>query len=238
MIRRDTRATFEWYERDAWGNVDNQAEDSVGCLVGLIGLVLGLVWSWNNKNASVGSVCEISLLLGFIGFVAGRGIRKLLSKKRYYVLCSGKYRSAPIEEAAYRRLQVKQQEIPCRIMRADGRTWWYFLGEIYWENEGLSEIEVKALILERERRKARRIQRALTRMNLEEAAPITKREPIPDEVKIFVWQRDGGRCVRCGSRERLEFDHIIPLSMGGSNTARNIQLLCEACNRSKGDSLV
>lgn len=50
----------------------------------------------------------------------------------------------------------------------------------------------------------------------------------------FVWQRDRGQCVKCGSRERLEFDHIIPLVAGGSSTERNIQLLCETCNRSKG----
>jgi hypothetical protein len=61
-----------------------------------------------------------------------------------------------------------------------------------------------------------------------------EREPIPESVRLFVWQRDKGQCVRCGSRERLEFDHIIPISAGGSSTERNIQLLCESCNRSKG----
>ncbi len=65
----------------------------------------------------------------------------------------------------------------------------------------------------------------------------TSREPIPDKVKLFVWNRDGGRCVNCGSNEKLEYDHIIPLSKGGSNTARNIQLLCENCNRSKGANI-
>jgi hypothetical protein len=66
----------------------------------------------------------------------------------------------------------------------------------------------------------------------------TPREKIPDSVKIFVWQRDQGRCVNCGSQERLEFDHIIPIAKGGSNTARNLQLLCERCNRSKGASII
>ena len=60
-----------------------------------------------------------------------------------------------------------------------------------------------------------------------------KREHIPQNVKDKVWNRDRGLCVECGSNEKLEFDHIIPHSKGGSNTYRNIQLLCEPCNRRK-----
>lgn len=56
---------------------------------------------------------------------------------------------------------------------------------------------------------------------------------ISPEVKLAVWRRDQGKCVQCGSREKLEYDHIIPVSKGGSNTERNIQLLCEKCNREK-----
>jgi hypothetical protein len=67
--------------------------------------------------------------------------------------------------------------------------------------------------------------------------PRTERTGIPEEVRIAVWRRDNGQCVRCGSRERLEYDHIIPVSRGGSNTVRNIQLLCEKCNRSKGGNI-
>jgi Holliday junction DNA helicase RuvB len=63
------------------------------------------------------------------------------------------------------------------------------------------------------------------------------REAIPSEVKREVWRRDGGRCARCGSQEKLEYDHIIPVSKGGSSTARNIQLLCEKHNREKSDSI-
>jgi 5-methylcytosine-specific restriction endonuclease McrA len=62
----------------------------------------------------------------------------------------------------------------------------------------------------------------------------TTRRPIPASVRNEVWRRDQGRCVDCGSRERLEYDHIIPVSRGGSNTARNIELRCETCNRTKG----
>ena len=60
---------------------------------------------------------------------------------------------------------------------------------------------------------------------------------IPQEVKDKVWNRDGGKCAECGSNQNLEFDHIIPFSKGGANTYRNVQLLCEPCNRSKSASI-
>ena len=74
---------------------------------------------------------------------------------------------------------------------------------------------------------------------IKEKAPATTngRKPIPESVRAEVWRRDEGQCVDCGSRERLEFDHIIPVSRGGSNTARNIELRCEACNRAKSDTI-
>lgn len=75
----------------------------------------------------------------------------------------------------------------------------------------------------------------------ERAKPLemTKRSSryISSRVRREVWRRDEGRCVRCGSRENLEYDHIIPISKGGSNTARNIELLCEECNRAKSNNI-
>lgn len=65
----------------------------------------------------------------------------------------------------------------------------------------------------------------------------TGREPIPKAVQAEVWQRDGGQCVECGSLEGLEYDHIIPVSRGGANTVRNVQLLCETCSASKRENL-
>jgi 5-methylcytosine-specific restriction endonuclease McrA len=63
-------------------------------------------------------------------------------------------------------------------------------------------------------------------------------EPINVETRLFVWQRDEGRCRNCGSQENLHFDHVIPRSRGGSSTAENIQLLCRQCNLRKGATLV
>ena len=61
-----------------------------------------------------------------------------------------------------------------------------------------------------------------------------ERPRIPENVRVEVWRRDQGQCAKCGSREKLEYDHILPISKGGGNTARNIELLCERCNREKG----
>ena len=64
-----------------------------------------------------------------------------------------------------------------------------------------------------------------------------KTRHIPDDVKREVWDRHGGRCTRCGATEYLEFDHIIPRSRGGANTAKNVQLLCRKCNSIKSDRI-
>lgn len=72
---------------------------------------------------------------------------------------------------------------------------------------------------------------------LTEAESNQTRRAISSEVRREVWRRDEGKCAKCGSRERLEYDHMIPVSKGGSNTARNIELLCESCNRTKSASI-
>lgn len=43
-----------------------------------------------------------------------------------------------------------------------------------------------------------------------------------------------GKCVVCKIKlNKYHVDHIMPLALGGSNAAGNIQLLCPACNMSK-----
>jgi len=62
----------------------------------------------------------------------------------------------------------------------------------------------------------------------------TTRTPIPEAIRAEVWRRNQGRCVNCGSKENLHFDHIIPVSRGGGTSAKNLQLLCQSCNFTKG----
>jgi hypothetical protein len=116
------------------------------------------------------------------------------------------------------------------------RFYWFFHSDWYSESERLSSEDVTALIGAREIKMRRRTERAKSMVAAEQTEN-TPRQAIPRTVKEAVWRRDQGRCVECGSRELLEFDHVIPLAMGGSNTERNLQLLCSTCNREKGDSL-
>jgi hypothetical protein len=44
---------------------------------------------------------------------------------------------------------------------------------------------------------------------------------------------DGPKCVDCGNRLRLEYDHQQPLSQGGPTTLRNLPTRCEPCHERK-----
>jgi hypothetical protein len=119
---------------------------------------------------------------------------------------------------------------------------WLFKGHVVEVHGSGSTASVEVPV--RVKHTVYRLDRSFERIHREVAAfenasrlAATPREAIPEYVRLFVWQRDAGKCVTCGSRERLEFDHIIPLARGGSNTERNLQLLCEACNRAKAASI-
>jgi hypothetical protein len=68
----------------------------------------------------------------------------------------------------------------------------------------------------------------------EASRSLALRKPIPPGVRQAVFLRDAGRCTKCGSLKNLHFDHIIPLAKGGGNQVENVQVLCAACNLSKG----
>ena len=43
-------------------------------------------------------------------------------------------------------------------------------------------------------------------------------------------ERDGGRCVWCGSTVDLTEDHIVPVRDGGRGTVDNLRTLCLKCH--------
>lgn len=55
-------------------------------------------------------------------------------------------------------------------------------------------------------------------------------------IRKFIFDRDGNKCLNCGSLESLTIDHIQPINRGGENKLGNLQTLCHSCNSSKSDT--
>jgi hypothetical protein len=138
----------------------------------------------------------------------------------------------PSPRRGWRRLDEVQATIAVAVGELRDRRYWLYRDRIWWEREDLGPADVEALADECLDRKQRRLERARGR-----TARAPARPGIPREVRLAVFERDGGRCVECGSRALLQFDHVIPVALGGSSAAANLQLLCDACNREKGATL-
>jgi 5-methylcytosine-specific restriction endonuclease McrA len=48
------------------------------------------------------------------------------------------------------------------------------------------------------------------------------------------YKATGAACVRCGSTENIQADHIVSRAAGGSSDPSNYQPMCGPCNNKKG----
>ena len=124
----------------------------------------------------------------------------------------------------YLRLRAWRDEgdLPVFVARSRGRQWWWWQNAFYWESGDCGPEDVAALLMMLERDDAQGI-------GWELDAHLAG--PIPEHVKRLVYERDRGRCLACRSAELIQYDHIVPWSMGGDNEPHNIRLLCAGCNR-------
>ncbi|MES2854913.1 MAG: HNH endonuclease [Bdellovibrionota bacterium] len=66
---------------------------------------------------------------------------------------------------------------------------------------------------------------------VEKCGKPTPRDYIPSTVRHHVRLRDQGQCTNCGSTHAVQFEHMVPVAMGGENTIANLKLLCRNCNQ-------
>jgi len=164
----------------------------------------------------------------------------LQSEPRSYRLLHG---GQIVSKGTYAINKAQQIGTPILLTTTNGgEQLWRYRDRFWWDSDQLEAEDVEALVLRSEKRKQSAKDLALAQARAEvfgEQSPSgrERRRPIPEAVRHEVWRRDQGQCVDCGSRENLEFDHIVPVSAGGPNTARNIDLRCESCNRMKGATI-
>ena len=63
------------------------------------------------------------------------------------------------------------------------------------------------------------------------------RRPLPTTLRLELFLAAKGQCQACGWRlspgSCWEIDHVVPLALGGTDEAANLQVLCIACHGDK-----
>ncbi len=104
--------------------------------------------------------------------------------------------------------------------------YWRYKDKWYVEDDGLKPDEVAALASSYGLKLKKKINEAKTAVAAQRVPDGSLREFIPEQVRLTVWERDEGKCQLCGATTDLQFDHVIPVSMGGSLIRRTISRSC------------
>ena len=160
---------------------------------------------------------------------------------------SGWCKSCAKKDDADYRLKNSINEDWTQNRKEYAKKWWQSHPEEYRKNlEQFKEWGRANRNIEKERKKYRE-----WRLNNPEKAAAIKRnrraKKINNGGKISAkeWQNlkniYNHACLCCGKREpeiKLSLDHVIPLSIGGSNKIENAQPLCCLCNSKKGIKVI
>ena len=109
----------------------------------------------------------------------------------------------------------------------------YLFGRWIWElkpSEVTASEDGLALLFAEVAEQARHKHGRLTHDAFSNAATATV-EAVSKNTRIAVFRRDHGKCAKCGSHDQIDFEYIVPLNKGGSDTPQNVHLLCGKCRR-------
>lgn len=166
------------------------------------------------------------------GLIIGRRYHVLLQIGRKEHIQPGRM---PV--AAFRAEIARSASEPVAFGRIGDRVYWRLRDKWFWDNDGLTSADVLALITSRDLRRDDTLSRAHSLAAMKQRPVPSRRQAVSPDIRQLVWHRDGGQCRTCGSNTELQFDHVIPIAMGGSSTEDNLQILCGPCNRRKGASV-
>ncbi len=155
---------------------------------------------------------------------------------RWAIRAGKKVYSPRWPEGKVAEMHARQAEQPVALLKDRRRVLWHFHERFYWDDEQLPAEDVMALVLQRERSQDRKLESARSLMRAEQNGE-RSRPPIPRDLRLAVFERDGGKCVECGSSFDIQYDHILPFARGGATTFENLQILCGDCNRQKSDHI-
>jgi hypothetical protein len=129
----------------------------------------------------------------------------------------------------------KRQKSPAELVRVYQKLYpgvWAYNGNFRLVDSWREQIGTRRVFKFRLELVADQDQHALTDEEL------THSRLIPSSVKVEVYKRDGGKCVLCGRKDNLHFDHDFPFSKGGTSIlAANVKLLCARHNLEKSDKI-
>jgi hypothetical protein len=163
-------------------------------------------------------------------------LSRMFSGRRYAIQSGRKVMQLRWSKAQLEAARTTQASEPVQVWRDGRRNLWQYLDGFWWDDDGLGAEDIQALVLQRKRRLEQKLNSARSLMRAEEDGRPT-RVPIPTELRRAVFGRDSGHCVECGGAFDLQYDHVLPVALGGATTLQNLQLLCADCNRRKSDSI-
>lgn len=64
---------------------------------------------------------------------------------------------------------------------------------------------------------------------------MTRPHEFAAKIMLAAFRRAGGRCEACSAKitAGAEYDHVLPVALGGESTLDNCQVLCRACHAAK-----
>jgi len=60
---------------------------------------------------------------------------------------------------------------------------------------------------------------------------MSKRQPLPTNIKKRILERDDHKCCKCGRCESLQIHHVLAVMDGGRDDDDNLKTLCTPCHK-------